>query len=138
MEVVCTMKWQTANDETTWPNIGTFLKRDLRALLFKEATQAPFLDIACKNSTSGTLKKVAAVTLAMNSGILWGTDPPFRVAGPSAAYEAHYSKSENLIYLNLGIATIFEKYAANQEYRNAVEMIMLHELLHWVIESVGG
>src|SRR5262249_37410381 len=78
------------------------------------------------------------VNLAINSGLMWETDPGIRVCGPHAGFSGEYSKAENVIQINRGVATSFENNASNQAYRNAFEMSLLHELLHGGISSVAG
>lgn len=73
----------------------------------------------------------------MQLAIMWNTPPPIWVDVLKNA-AAIFSKTEKVIVVNVRIIRTFERSPARQEYREALEMLMLHELLHWLIDHLGG
>lgn len=119
--------------EARWPAFGPFLRTQLPAALKRPAVARPFLVVA---ATEVPLARKFAVPTTLMSGLAWHTAPPVWV--DQTEHAAFFSKSAGVIVVNRRIVRTFERSPNNQDYRGALEMLMLHELLHWLIHTLGG
>ena len=101
------------------------------------AIRKPFRQTALDQVSSGPVKPVAAVEAKIVIGFMWPMDPPIWVDRLNNA-AAIYNKTHKVIVVNQRIVRNFERSPLRQDFRNALEMLMLHELLRWLIDDLGG
>lgn len=130
------MKWHPDNTET-WSEFEKFLREHLPRAINKTSIGKPFRQTALDQVSSGPLKPSAAVEAKITICFMWPTDPPIWVDHLNNA-AAIFNKIHKVIVVNRRIVKSFEVSPSRQDFRNALEMLMLHELLHWLIHDLGG
>lgn len=130
------MKWHRDNTET-WSEFEKFLRQHLPRAISQASIGKPFRQTALDQVSSGPLKPVVSVASKIMIGFMWPTDPHIWVDRLDNA-AAIYSMTNKVIVVNRRIVKNFERSPLRQDFRNALEMLMLHELLHWLIHDLGG
>lgn len=130
------MKWHPDNTET-WPEFEKFLREHLPRAINQDSIGGPFRQTALDQLSSGPLKPFVGVAAKIMTGFMWPTDPPIWVDNLKKA-AAIFSTTHKVIVVSRRIVNSFEKSPSRQDFRNALEMLMLHELLHWLIHDLGG
>lgn len=102
--------------------------------MVNDRTKTAFLRVAVQGS--GPMQSKAAIgTIKM--GFVWGTPPVIWVDKLQSA-AAIYSTKAKLIVVSDRVAKNFERNPTKVEYQKAFEVLILHEMLHWAIDIVGG
>ncbi len=132
------MQWYLKKEEPddsveTWPAFEELLRTQLSAAMKKPGIAKPFLIVA---ATGVPWTQKASEPTTLMSGLGWNTAPSIWV--DQTKHAAFFSKSAAVIVVNRRIVRTFEQSPKNQSYRGALEMLMLHELLHWLIHTLGG
>jgi hypothetical protein len=81
-------------------------------------------------------KPKVAVEAAMLTARTWGGEPTIRVAMLDAW--GKYNEKTKEISVHWPLVKIFESAPSREDYQRALEMTIMHELLHWVIHRCGG
>lgn len=129
------MQWHLDND-STWPALETFLKSHLTPLFKDDNIRHHFIQTAFKGR-SGAIKPAIGAALSVWRITTWGTGPQIWIDNLNNA-AAIFSKTTKVIVVNRRIARSFEMLPSRQDYKDALEMLMMHELLHWTIDQIGG
>jgi len=130
------MRWHEKNEDT-WPRFEDFLKVHVPGVLAKDDVRGHFVRTAFKGFPSGPLKPVIGMSLSIFLIRNWGMGPAIWVDRLENA-AAIFSKTEKVIVFNRRIIRTFERESTRTDYRGALEMLVLHELLHWAIDNIGG
>jgi len=130
------MQWHPDND-SIWPEFEKFLKSHIPSALGNETTRHHFIQTLLKGSGTGALKPMMSAGMSLWMINTWGVGPQIWVDTLRGA-AALFNKTAKVIVVNRRIVRTFEVYPTKQDYVDALEMLMLHELLHWGIDWIGG
>jgi hypothetical protein len=130
------MRWHLSNDRP-WPGFEGFLKSHVPSVFTNQTIMHHFSQTAFKARNTGPMQPRIGVAASIMQIRTWGMDPQIwvdRLEGQAALF----SPKAKVIVVNKRIVQTFENAPTKQAYKDALEMLMLHELLHWTIDQING